>query len=118
MAVSEELGRWSYLPTYVRDYLGIPLAYLFGFVNYRQLVRIKKVKTKEPHVCKACKREIPAGSEAYVLTFRRGQFGPWFSKYYHADCYKREVERVKRDLLKALDEFFYKYSEEGRDIWS
>ena len=105
----------DFLALYVLDYLRIPIAYIMGFVNYRGFFKAKKVRTKKIHICEKCRKEIPAGSEAYAVTFTKGY--RMFTVYYHADCYMEEAEKVKQALSKTVDTVMLEYAEEGRDIF-
>ena len=114
MVAAEEFNVDS-LALYVLDYLKIPIAYVMGFVNYRGFFRANKVRTKKTHICEKCREEIPAGSEVYAVVFTKG--ARMFTVYYHADCYRKEVERVKQALSKTVDTVMLEYAEEGKDIF-
>ena len=56
--------------------------------------RMKEVKTRTPHVCEACGREIGKGEKALVIT-ERTKHGKRFSRYYCSDEYEIKEQEIK-----------------------
>lgn len=115
-----EFNPYFEFPLYVFDHLAVPIAYALGFLNMRRFFRAEHVKkTRQPHVCERCGREIPKGSEAYAVTFTTGswEWSKKFTVYYHADCYRAAVEEVTEKLAATVRWVLLENAEERQDIF-